>query len=422
MRFVALLVVLTLTTAALAQSAPKLVPQPEAKSVTVPITLDHNRVVIDVDLPLPDGSTNRIRAWVDTGNPDLWMSRRVANLMGLTVDCGAHMCVATGPLHEIVVGGINISLASLRQAKLLVKSDEAPAVMIPGMNAEINIPSTILRNYAIVVNFPGRQFTIGAPGSVKFNGVSSKIFVNPENGLVEVPSKIENKNYNLGLDIGASISFLSPDVFDKLAASHPQWPRMTGAVGPANMWGMSDEPQWKLLRLERLQYGPQFLSGTVMAWVPPEANADVAKRAGIATAGLLGSNALLNYRVGIDYARKLAYFEIGSTFKAPDFDVVGLTLRPETDGRFTVIAVPDFDGKPSVPEVQPGDLLIAVDNIPTAGSTLGQVWSMLGGLPGQERKLTTDRTGKQFTTTAKVQHFLGETDANDASKGKSRKN
>jgi hypothetical protein len=336
------------------------------------------------------------------------MSRRVATLMGLTVDCGEKTCSATGSLHEIAVGGMKISLASLKQAKIMVKSDQAQDVMIPGMSAEINIPSTILRNYAIVVNFPDREFTIGVPGSAKFNGMGGKIFVNPENGLVQVPSKIDNKNYNLGLDVGASISFLSQDVFDKLAASHRQWPRMVGAVGPANMWGMNDEPQWKLLRLERLQYGPQFLSGAVMVSTPPDAGAILEKRAGIATAGLLGSNALLNYRIGIDYARKMAYFEIGTTFKAPDFDVVGLTLRPESDGRFTVIGVADFDGKPSVPEVQSGDLLISVDNIPTPGSTMGQVWSMLEGMPGQERKLTLARSGKQFTVAAKVQHFLGE--------------
>ena len=418
MQFAAIL--LTLPLALASQDVAK--PQPEPKSVTVPITLDHNRVVINADLALPNGSTERIRTWVDTGNPDLWMSRRVATLMGLTVDCGANVCTATGTPGDIFVGGFRISLGTLKQAKILVKSEQAQAVMIPGMNAEINIPSTVLRNYAIVVAFPAHRFTIGLPGSIKFNGLSTKIFVNPENGLVQVPSKIDNKSCNLGLDIGASISFLSQEVFEKAAASHPAWPRMTGAVGPANMWGMPDEPQWKLLRLERLQYGPQFLSGIVMTMLPPEADAFIAKRAGIATAGLIGANALLTSAVGIDYTRKLAYFEVDATFKAPDFDLVGLTLRPSPDGSFTVIATAEIDGKPSVPEVQVGDRLIAVNDIPTAGSTLGQVWSMLRGNPGQERKLTIERDGKQLTVTATVQHFLGEVSDKDEPKKKSLKN
>src|SRR4030088_3142106 len=224
--------------AVIAQDAPKpgAPSQPEPKSVTVPVTLDHNRVVIDVYLPLPDGSTKRVRGWVDTGNPDLWMSRRVATLLGLTIDCSEKTCSATGPLHEIVIGGMKISFAGLKQAKIMVKSNQVQDVMIPGMSAEINIPSTVLRNYAIVVNFPDREFTIGVSGSVKFNGMSGKVFVNQENGLVQVLSKIDNKSYNLGLDVGASISFLSQDIFDKLTASHPQWPRMTGAGGPSNLW------------------------------------------------------------------------------------------------------------------------------------------------------------------------------------------
>ena len=97
---------------------------------------------------------------------------------------------------------------------------------------------------------------------------------------------------------------------------------------------------------------------------------------------------------------------------SPTFDVIGLTLRPEDDGRFTILGVAEFEGKPSVPQgpdgVQVGDHLAAVDGIPAAGSTMGQVWAMLGGTQGLERRLTIERAGKQFNVAAKVQHFLAE--------------
>jgi hypothetical protein len=426
------LLALAFVTAAFAQDAS----QPAPKSVTIPITLDHDRVVIDVYLPLPDGTTKRIRGWVDNGNPDLEMSRRAATLMGLNVTCDDKACTAPPPaaitLRDAKTGGMKtgdmpISLANIKEVKIPLKPVSAATVMVPGMSAEINLPASILCHYDVLVDFPDREFTVAQPGALKFKGISSKILINAGNGLIQVPSQIENKKYNLALDLGASISFLSEDLYDKLQSAHPDWPHMTGAVGPANMWGQDEEPKWKLLRVDRLQYGPLYLTSVPMADFSKERMSWFEKRAGAATIGLLGSNALLNYRVGLDYAHATVYFDIGSTFKAPDFDVIGFTLRPEDDGRFTILGIADLDGKPSVPGladgIQIGDHLIAVDGIPVPDSTMGQVWSLLEGTPGQERKLTVERNGNKFDVVAHVQHFLGEVpDEKDTKKKSSKKN
>jgi hypothetical protein len=422
MRF-RILVALGLVTTAFAQVAPK--------SVTLPITLDHDRVVIDIYLPLPDGTTKRIRGWVDNGNPDLEMSRRAATLMGLNVTCDDKACTAPPPaaitLHDTKSGDMQISLANIKEVKIPLKPVSAATVMDPGMSAEINIPASVLRHYDVLIDFPDREFTIAQPGILKFKGSSSKVLVNTENGLIQVPSQIENKKYNLALDVGSSISFLSQDLSDKLQAAHPDWPHMTGAIGPANMWGRPEEPASKLLRVDRLQFGPLYLTSVSTAGFPKDVMDWFEKRAGVVTIGLLGSNALLNYRIGLDYARSTVYFDIGSTFRAPDFDVIGLTLRPEDDGRFTILGIADFDGKPSLPGtpdgIQAGDHLVAVDGIPVPDSTMGQVWSLLEGTPGQERKLTLERNGNKFDVVAHVQHFLGEPpDGNNSKKKSSRKN
>ena len=146
-------------------------------------------------------------------------------------------------------------------------------------------------------------------------------------------------------------------------------------------------------------------------------------RAGIPTVGLLGSEALLNYRVGLDYAHSTVYFDIGRLFNFPDFDVVGLVLRPDDDGRFSILGIADDDGKPSLPEgpdgVQPGDHLVAVDGNPIANFTLGLVWSLLLG--GQDHKLTLERGGQEFTVVANVRHFLGEVSDQEKSKAKGKK-
>jgi hypothetical protein len=418
----ALIALVFLAVSAVAQDAGK--PQPEPKSVTVPVTLDHNRVVIDVYLPLSDGSTKRVRGWVDTGDPELQMSQRMAKLMGLAITCDANTCSAPSP-REIMIGALKISLAALKEVRIPLKPESAASVMVPGMSAEIKIPSSVLRNYDVLINFPDREFSIGLPGSLNFKGVKSKMLVNAS-GFIQIPSKIANKNYSLGLDVGSSISFLSEELFDKLAAAHTEWPRMTGAVGPANMGELGDdEPKWKLVRVDRLQYGPLYLTDVAVANFPKTFSAFFEKDAGSAIAGLLGSNALMNYRIGLDYAHSTAYFDIGNTFKFPEFDVVGLILRPEDDTRFTILGVADFEGRPSVPSgddgIQPGDHLVAVDGIPVPDSTLGQVWSLLEGSPGQERKLTIEREGKQFNVVAKVQHFLGKTEDGQAKEKSAKK-
>jgi len=162
------------------------------------------------------------------------------------------------------------------------------------------------------------------------------------------------------------------------------------------------------MRFDRVQYGPLFLTNVAAVALPKNVLDFFEKRAGMATIGSLGANVLLNYRVGLDYAHSTVYFDIGRTFNFPDFDVVGLVLRPEDDGRYTILGVADFEGRPSVEGVQAGDQLLAVNGIPVHGVTMGQIWSMLGGTPGQEKKLTVERSGKSFFVAAPIRHFLGE--------------
>jgi len=386
----------------------------QPKSVTVPAAFDHNRVIIDADLQLPDGSSQTVHAWVDNGNLDLYLSRRVATLLGLAVTCNDRECSAPPP-KQITLGGMTIPLAGLKEAKIPLLPVSAAAVLAPGMSAEINLPASVLRNYDVLIDFPQHRFSIGPPGTVHFRGSSAKVRVT-ENGLIQVPSQIENKKYNLAIDLGSSISFLSEELFDKLAAAHPDWPHMIGAVGSANMWGADEETKWKVMRLDRVQYGPLYLTNVAAVALPKAVLDFFQKRAGMPTEGLLGSNVLLNYRVGLDYAHSSVYFEIGRTSNFPDFDVVGLVLRPEDDGGFKILGVADFEGKPSAEGIRAGDHLVAVNEIPVRGSTMGQVWAMLGGSPGQERRLTIERAGKQLAVAAKVQHFIGELPDEDSKK------
>jgi hypothetical protein len=277
--------------------------------------------------------------------------------------------------------------------------------MLAGMSPEIILPAAILRNYDVVVDYATRQFTIGAPGSIKFQGVPTKARVNPE-GLVDITGQFQDEQLRFALDTGSPISFLDGERLAKWHGAHSTWPYLKGAVGAANVTGSADEADRELLRIPDLRVGTAALSGVVFAGLSPAALSKLNERLGADTNGLLGGEAFRNCRVGIDYAHQTVYLDVVSHNAAPDMDVVGLTLRPRADGHFTVSAVLSTDDKSTVPDVKAGDVLVGVDGAPVTGATLGQAWSLLSGTPGQSRALTLERDGKVFTVTAPVRRFL----------------
>jgi hypothetical protein len=198
-----------------------------SQAVTVPAVIDHNRVVIDAALPLLSGSMQHVRAWVDNGDPDLNLSRKIATQLGLAVTCNDQEC-SSPPPPAIIIGEMTIPLTGVQEANIPLKPVNAASVLAAGMNADINLPASVLRHYDVLIDFPGHKFTIGSPGSIHFLGSSSKVEINAENGLIQVPSRIENKKYNLALDLGSSISLLSEELVDSLAKQHEDWPHMTG--------------------------------------------------------------------------------------------------------------------------------------------------------------------------------------------------
>ncbi len=381
--------------------------QATANSATVPITLDHNRVIIDVYLRLPDGSKTRVRGWVDSGNPDLWMTEKLAQKLGLELRGEAQPALAgkqrmAQAPNEVFVGNISLSLAGIKDAHVVLDRES----IAPGCSAEINLPSKLLSSYDVVVDYPNRELTVGAPGSSHFEGTAAKATVNSENGVVVLPAAIDQEAGNAILDVGATVSFLWKDVIDGLERRHPQWPHMVGAVGPANLWGLYEEPHWKLLRIAQMSFGGTELTNVVAAGFPEQFKPLIEKRVGVPIIGLIGGDALLNYKVGIDYAHSTIYLKQLSKYTPPGIDVVGLILRPEPDEHYTVIGVADYDGKPSVPEVKAGDRLISIDGGRATGATMGQVWSLLEGAPGTARTLVLEREGKQFTVKTTVRSFL----------------
>jgi hypothetical protein len=375
-----------------------------ADYVTVPFTLDHNRIIIRAAMQRRDGSIRMIKAWVDNGNPAMTITERLVKDLGLitSVDSSGTITVTGNIPEKIQIEGKEILLKDLIQPIEVTKATSVGA----GLDADINIPSTVLKNYDVVIDYPAKKFTLGYPGSVHFHGNPVRGFFNPINFLIQIPAGLDSDEFNLALDIGTPVSFISRDLISKWSKAHSEWPYMYGAIGVANLWGTEDKPGWELLRIKHILYGGIEFSNLVAVSCPQTWLDYFIKRAAVSTAGLIGAEALLDYRIGIDYVHRTVYFQRLGNSGIEEMDLVGLILRPEADRRFSILGVADFKGKPSVTGALKGDFLVKVNNNKVNGLTMGGVWSLLHGRPGTIYTLELDRAGKHFTVKTKVHRFL----------------
>jgi hypothetical protein len=51
----------------------------QQKAVTVPFILDHNRMLVEAEFQRKDGTWRKALLWVDTGNPDFFISQSFAS-------------------------------------------------------------------------------------------------------------------------------------------------------------------------------------------------------------------------------------------------------------------------------------------------------------------------------------------------------
>jgi hypothetical protein len=258
--------------------------------------------------------------------------------------------------------------------------------------------------------------------------------VNAQTGIVQIDAEIDGDSLSFALDNGASYSFVDSEVLERLHERHPDWPRMTGAIGCANMWGWwpPAEQTLSVMRLPEILWGPVHLADVGIVGVAklsadgPTLGAWYSQKTARPVNGFLGPNAFKAFRVEVDYAGGAVYFEKepeldkgaavlnkaasstdrGTAPDSHDMDVVGLALRPEPDGSYSVIAVATKDGKPSVEGVEPGDKLLEINGLKATGATMGTVIDALRGTPADTRTLLLERNGKQFKVMAKVERFL----------------
>ena len=87
-----------------------------------------------------------------------------------------------------------------------------------------------------------------------------------------------------------------------------------------------------------------------------------------------------------------------------DLDQAGITLV-HLGGTTGVVGIAKKDGADTVSDVQPGDLIIAIDGKPTAAMTRGEVLNALHGTPGDRKHLSLKRNGQDLEVDVPVTGF-----------------
>jgi len=368
-----------------------------AKPVTVPFVFDNNRVFVELTFTLPDGTTRKTLAFVDTGNPDFDLSKSLID--ALHIERGKNLNVRLGDFPLEIDSDVR------------AEGFDAPS-MLPGMQVEANLPAKVLRRFILVLDYGKRTLTLAQPGALKLEGTRVPFQLNAKTGLVAVEATVDGRAYSMAIDNGSAYTWISQNTVNQWTQKHPDWQRGHGAVGSANMNGSFAELSGVDLRLPALALGSLQLAdigalGISSGWdpkAPPLFDWYSQKTPGPVVA-FLGGNVLKAFRLTIDYAEGASYWLRQQPDDAHDLDQVGLTLGSTQDGKYSVLQVAEQNGQKSVTGVQPGDILVSVDGLPVTGATQGKVVAALHGNPGDTRVLHLQRNGKEFTVTAKVARF-----------------
>ena len=349
---------------------------------------------------------------MDTGNPDFFISRELALEMRLISNEDSLKAI-NGKLEIITPAGIKIGEMELDFSNVQSYVIFEPFWLFKATHADANLPSTVLIKYDVAFDYPTKEMTILKPGTMKFTGIKIPININPETGILQIDGTIGSDSISFALDNGASYTFGSTELLESLKNKNRNLALCNGAVGYANIWGWGfKEASWTVTRIPQINFGNLILKKTGIT-IPPDYNDKgygmmdwYSKKTFKNVDGFLGPNAFVDFKVGIDCTNKNIYFERKQESDLIDMDIVGITVRQEADGNYIIIGIASKNGIPLVEGVQPGDLLIQINDFQAKNKTMGKVIDALRGKPGGYHHLLIQRNGKEFKVKIKIERYL----------------
>lgn len=376
------------------------VPAVEPTSASVPLVLDHGRITVEAQLGAAGATAQTARAWIDTGGTAIVLAEPLARALGVEFeglpDARETSVETKAPAPSIRIGGIALDTEGL------MVSIRAGRFALPGVQAECIVPARCLRKLRVVFDYPGRTLKVAAPGTLKPQGTPGPCRVNATTGLFMADGMIDGQPVALGIDTGSAGTWVSDTLAAAWLARHADWPSAVGAAGSTNFFGFPFEAKGRLLRLPALTIGPVTATDVAVLGVMPQLFDWYSRKSASEVTGFVGAALLARYRLEVDFPAGTCWWQAGPARASRDLSMVGLTIRPDADGSYTVAGVVSRGGRPVVDGVEVGDRLVRVGTLDTLDARMGDVIDALRGEPGETRTLVVERAGTRVAVAATV--------------------
>jgi hypothetical protein len=380
---------------------------------TVPFIFDDNRVFVYLTFVRADGTSRQALAFVDLGTP----------ILEINENLGHNLRWNPGSPVRFRIGELEIQVPPTQVQASNESSFTGPKGKAT-VQVEAVLPGSVLKDYQVVFDYGKQTLTVARPGTLSPRGIPLACRVNQKTGLISVDVSVAGQTYKFAVDPGSAYLWMREDVAQDWVKAHPDWQRGTGAIGEANMQTRTGgaEAQASVLRLPQVimssiklkQVGAVGIDMTAPPFPPVPGDSMIngsffdwySKKAPEPVIGWIGGNVLKAFRVTIDFANHLTYWEQQRDIDVHDFDQVGVTLetRDNVSGYF-VAGIAQKNGKPTAAGVQVGDKLIEVDGISIANATRGGIFAALHGAPGTTHTLTLKRNGELVSVPVQTTSF-----------------
>jgi hypothetical protein len=282
------------------------------------------------------------------------------------------------------------------------------------LKAEAIIPPGFLEHFDVVFDYRAKTMTLAGPGTLKTDGTAVPMRVNPPTGFAVIEVKIDGAAHAFVLDDGGSYGIARESVAADWLAAHPGWLRSEGGIGESNLVMGGIDVGAPVLKIPSVEIGALKLDelGVVSPTIPGPPGGVASRifwnwysaKAGQQVEGAIGGNVLKSFRLTLDYAHSMSYWDMETPLDTHDLDQVGLTLI-RTNGVAVVGGIAKKNGVDTVSGVQPGDTLVEIDGVTAASLTRGALLTALHGAPGDRRHLVLERAGKRVEVDAVVTAF-----------------